>query len=60
MLLLWLVEELNIDHPDVFVLGLFCIFIIIVILYFQLGRFWWPAAINPMFAGQTEVFAIQI
>ena len=37
MLLLWLVEELNIDHSDVFVLGLFCVCIIIVILYFQLG-----------------------
>ena len=31
------VEELNIDHSDVFVLGLFCICIIIVILSFQLG-----------------------
>ena len=37
MLLLWLVEELDIDPSDVFVLGLFCICIILVILYFQLG-----------------------
>ena len=28
-----LVEELNVDLSDVFVLGLFCIFIIIVILH---------------------------
>ena len=33
-----------------------CICIIIIILHFQLGG----SLTNPMFAGQTEVFAIQI
>ena len=60
MLLIWSVEELNIDHSDVFVLGLFCICIIILILYFfNFVALWWPAAINPMFAESNKVFAIR-